>query len=262
MPLTSFQREVAQLLAAHRNPDSHVAGGAVINREDTSPRFSADLDLFHDVAESVRSSAEADATTLLDNGFAVEWLLQQPFLHQARVSRGVDQLRLDWCFDSSFRFFPVQADQVFGYCLHQADLATNKVLALAGRSEIRDLIDILYLHDHYLRLGAICWAACGKDQGFNPLSLLDHARRNTRFQEADLLSAYLAQPVTLPTLKQRWLEAADEAENLFPRLPAHEVGCLYLDSAGSPVTPDPASGLFPTLIRHFGSVRGAWPKMS
>jgi hypothetical protein len=171
-------------------------------------------------------------------------------------------LRLDWCFDSSFRFFPVKPDVEFGYCLHQADLATNKVLALAGRSEIRDLVDILYLHDNYLHLGAICWAACGKDQGFSPLFLLNEARRNAKFREPDLVSGYLAHPVTLPELKQRWLDAAADAEKLFARLPAGEVGCLYLDNAGSPVTPNPESSAFQTLVRHFGSVRGAWPNLS
>jgi hypothetical protein len=142
MPLTPFQREVAQLLAAHRSPESHVVGGAVINRDDTSPRYSLDLDVFHDVAERVRSYAEADAAALGEHGFTVEWLLQQPSMYRAQVSRGGDQLKLEWCSDSSFRFFPVQPDPVFGYCLHKADLATNKLLALAGRSEIRDLVEI------------------------------------------------------------------------------------------------------------------------
>jgi hypothetical protein len=32
MPLTAFQRGVAHILAKHRNTESHVAGGAVINR--------------------------------------------------------------------------------------------------------------------------------------------------------------------------------------------------------------------------------------
>jgi hypothetical protein len=43
------------------------------------------------------------------------------------------------------------------------------------------------------------------------------------------------------------------------RLPATEVGCLYLKPDFVPVTPDPASAEFPTLIRHYGSIRGAWP---
>jgi hypothetical protein len=262
MPLTPFQREVAHLLAAHRNPDSHVAGGAVINRSEDSPRFSADLDLFHDVMESVHSSAEADAATLLAHGFAVQWLLRQPALYRAQLGRATDQLKLEWCYDSSFRFFPVQPDPDFGYCLHPADLATNKVLALAGRSEIRDVIDILYLHDSYLSLGAICWAACGKDQGFTPLSLINEAKRNAKFQEPALASGHLARPITLTDLKQRWLEVTADAEKLFARLPAHEVGCLYLDKTGSPVNPDPESPTFPMLVRHFGSIRGAWPQMS
>jgi hypothetical protein len=262
MPLTSFQREVAHLLAAHRNPDSHVAGGAVINRSEASPRFSADLDLFHDAVESVAVCAGADAAELMKNGFSVEWQIRQPGFYRAQTHRGADSLKLEWCSDSAFRFFPVQPDPDFGYSLHQADLATNKVLALAGRSEFRDLIDILYLHDSYLGLGAICWAACGKDEGFTPLSLLDWARRNTKFQEANLASGHLAHAVTLPALKERWLDAASAAQDLFARLPAREVGCLYLDKAGSPVTPNPENEAFSTLGRHFGSLRGAWPKLS
>ncbi len=38
----------------------------------------------------------------------------------------------DWSSDSPYRFFPTQKDDDFGYCLHLADIAVNKVLALAG----------------------------------------------------------------------------------------------------------------------------------
>ena len=61
MPLTPFQREIARLLAKHRNPESYVAGGAVINRGTDGVRISDDLDIFHDLAASVATSAEADA---------------------------------------------------------------------------------------------------------------------------------------------------------------------------------------------------------
>lgn len=36
MPLTPFQRAIARTLAANRNPDSHLAGGAMVNRADNS----------------------------------------------------------------------------------------------------------------------------------------------------------------------------------------------------------------------------------
>ncbi len=259
MPLTPFQRDVLRLLASQRRPDSHVAGGTAINRSDTSPRYSADVDFFHDLAESVFVSAEADAAVLARDGYEVEWAQRQPFLQSATVSRGQGRLKLEWCYDSAFRFFPVLPDPEFGYCLHPADLATNKVLALAGRSQIRDLIDILFLHETYLTLGALVWAACGKDLGFTPISLLEHTKRNTKHRQEDLAGEQLSRPLTLPELKEAWLKAVAQAESLFAVLPPTQVGCLYLTREFAPVTPNPTSAEFSSLIRHAGSIGGAWP---
>src|SRR6266849_7656056 len=248
MPLTSFQKEVARLLAANRNPDSHLGGGAVINRAGDSPRYSADLDLFHDVAETVLASAEADTAVLIRHGYEVEWLLRQPYLQRARVRRAAGTVRLDWCYDSAFRFFPVQADAEFGFCLHQADLATNKLLALAGRSEVRDFIDALYLPRTYLSLGTMCWAACGKNQGFSPWSLLDYAKRNVKFRDEDLASGYLAQPLSLATLKEEWLQAVRQAESWFPQMNAADVGCLFVRPDRCPFMPNPDELQLPETI--------------
>ena len=41
------------IIAANRSPDSYVAGTTVIHRAEDSPRYSADLDLFHDLEDSV-----------------------------------------------------------------------------------------------------------------------------------------------------------------------------------------------------------------
>jgi hypothetical protein len=262
MPLTAFQRWVAHILAANRNPDSHVGGGAVINRSDDSIRYSADLDLFHDVAENVAACAELDAQALLGAGCSVEWLLRNPGFYRAKANRGDDTLRLDWTHDSAFRFFPVQPDDDFGYSLQEADLAINKVLALAGRTEIRDFLDILYLNETYLSLGALIWAACGKDQGYTPNLLLDQTNRHARFQESDLKGENLARSVDLRQLKRQWLSARERAESLFGRLSEGELGCLYLDSHNRAMTPDPDNPDFLSLKRHFGSVRGAWPTIT
>jgi hypothetical protein len=262
MPLTPFQKGVARLLIANRTPESHIAGGAVINRGETGLRYSDDLDIFHDVAASVAACAEADAKVLQGAGYSVEWAIRNEGFFRAEVGRGDEHLRLDWTTDSVFRFFPVQKDEDFGYCLHQADLATNKVLALAGRSEIRDFLDILQLDQDYLSLGAIMWAACGKDAGFTPELLLDQTNRHSRYQESDLKGENLARPVDLRELKRQWLAARERAERLFAQLPSEELGCLYLDQENQPVTPDPSSPDFARLTRHKGSIRGAWPTIS
>ncbi len=171
-------------------------------------------------------------------------------------------MRLDWSYDSAFRFFPVQPDVDFGYCLHPADLAVNKILTLAGRTEIRDFLDLIYLDRTYLRVGALAWAACGKDAGYTPPLLLDQVNRHVRFQENDLKGEHLARPLDLHELKREWLAVKDRAELLCARLPAEELGCLYLNAANQPVTPDPDNPDSSSLKRHRGSVRGAWPIIS
>jgi hypothetical protein len=264
MPLTDFQRGVARLLAPNRKPESDVAGGAVLNR-DTGLRISDDLDIFHDMLtisqnapEVVSACAEADEQLLRKAGYSVEWA-SRGHVYKAIVSKGDERVRLDWTTDSAFRFFPAQQDEDFGYCLHLADLATNKVLALVGRTEIRDFLDILQLDETYLSLGAIIWAACGKDEGLTPEYIVDMANRHSRYRESDLKNTHLVRDVDLKALKRQWISARDEALRLFGRLPEEEVGCLYLDKDGDPVTPDPDSSDFSELIRHRGSAGGAWP---
>jgi hypothetical protein len=167
--------------------------------------------------------------------------------------------RLEWVFDSAFRFFPVEPDAEMGYVLNFWDAATNKVLALAGRGELRDYLDVLHLHRQQLSLGALAWAACGKDTGYTPQFLIEEAQRLARYPASLLADLALREPVDLVGCKRQWLAAVRAARVLFDRLPAEEVGCLYLDAGGKPVTPDPAAADFPALRRHFGAVRGAWP---
>jgi hypothetical protein len=260
MPLTAFQKEVARLLAANLNPDSHFAGRAVLNTGEAGLRFSDGLDISRDAAASVAACAEIDERTLAKAGYTVAWTTRAEGFFRAEGQREADDLRLEWTTDSAYRFFPVQADQEFGYCRHRADLATNKVLALAGRSEVRDFLDILQLDEDYLGLGPLIWAACGKDQGYSPALLLQLTDRHSRYQESDLHREHLARSVDLKELKGRWLGA--RAQALCNRLPPEELGCLYLDSRGEPINPDPDAPDFPSVTRHFGSVHGAWPRFS
>jgi hypothetical protein len=81
------------------------------------------------------------------------------------------------------------------------------------------------------------------------------------YRPEDLTDLTLSEPVSLSQLKERWLEASSAALELIARLPPGEVGCLYLDHAGKPVCPNPSSGEFPKLTRHFGSIKGAWPQI-
>ena len=259
MPIAEFEKAILRLLAANRNPESFVAGATVLLRDEASHRRSQDIDLFNDTDESLNIAANADSAVLERHGYQVVWDNVQPTFRRALVTREGATTKIEWVFDSAFRFFPVQPDPEMGYVLNFWDAATNKVLALAGRGELRDYLDVLHLQRHHLSLGALAWAACGKDIGYTPQFLIEEAQRLTHYPASLLSALHLTVPVDLVECKKQWLESVHAAKGLFDRLPAEEVGCLYLDATGKPVTPDPASAEFATLRRHFGSVRGAWP---
>ena len=176
MPLSKVQTDVLRILAAHRDPESYVAGATPLNRN--ALRYSADIKVFDDREERVAQAALGDAKVLESNGYGVSWLRQLPLIYTAAVKRNGDGTRLEWVVDSDYRFFPVMKDDVFGYVLHPADLAMNKAMAAAGRREVRDLVDLFTIHENILSLGAIIWAAVEKAPGFTGEGLIAEIRRN------------------------------------------------------------------------------------
>jgi hypothetical protein len=114
VPLSKIQTDVLRLLASHRDPESYVAGAIPLNR--AAPRYSSDIDVFHDREERAASAALNDAQTLEAEGYAVRWLRQLPAIHTSEVTRGGAGTRLEWVADSDFRFFPTMRDEISWIC--------------------------------------------------------------------------------------------------------------------------------------------------
>lgn len=262
MPLGDFEGKVLRVLAANRNPDSFIGGATVLHQAADSPRRSQDVDVFHDAPELLLAAYEMDVAALLSAGFQVEPVGRvQPEFRRAVITRGKDQTKIEWVQDAMFRFFPIEPDTELGWRLNFWDAATNKVLAMAGRQKFRDFIDCLFLHEQHLHLAALVWAAAGKDPGLTPEFILDWALRGNQFRPEDLADVRLEKPFDFVEMKQRWIGIVHESRVLVDRLPAAELGCLYLDATGKPVCPDPTSSAFEKLTRHYGSVKGAWPRI-
>lgn len=259
MPLTRYQAALARTLSTNRTPDSYLAGGAAILIDPTTTRFSNDLDYFHDSESRVAEAFAEDAALLEANGYGVDVDLNQPGYIRAIVRRGKATTKVEWARDSAFRFMPTVRDEQVGYVLHPIDLAVNKTLALAGRDEARDVLDVVHFHRSLLLLGALCWAGCGKDPGFTPLSLLELLRRHGRVMAEDLARLDLRQPVQLPALKRGWLEALDSVEPFVESRPAHEIGCLYY-SATLQAFVDPRE--VDDAVPHFGRPGGVLPSVA
>ena len=119
-------------------------------------RFSDDIGI-QDREERVARAAREDSDILQAEGLEVIWLRREPAIYTAEVRHKEERTRLEWVVDSDFRFFPTVKDDLFGYILHPIDLATNKVMAAAGRQRPADLVDLLAIHENIRSLGPVIW---------------------------------------------------------------------------------------------------------
>jgi len=267
MAITEFQRHLCRLLAESRiaSGESYVAGAVALNELIGAPRLSRDIDLFHDTETALQASWEADRTLLETRGFQVTVIRERPSFVEARVADRVDTVLVQWARDSAYRFFPLVHHPDLGLVLHPFDLATNKVLALVGRLEPRDWIDVIECDDRLQPVGYLAWAASGKDPGFSPVGILEEAAR-CRYSAAEIAALdFAGKPPDAAALSRTWHALLDAARDVVKMLPHEEVGRCVLGIAGDLFRGD-ASLLRLALERaeirfHAGCIRGALPRV-
>ena len=181
---------------------------------------------------------------------------REPAIYTAEVTGQAGATHLEWVVDSEFRFFPVMKDDTLGYMLHPVDLATNKAIAAAGRREVRDIVDLVTVHETILSLGAVVWAAVEKAPGYTPEGLIAEIRRNSNYPAAEWRALASAEPIDPNAVMTKLRAALDDAEAFVGRMPTEKVGLLFLQ-AGKVVQPDPDR--LNTYQTHAGQTRGHWP---
>ncbi len=268
MALTPFQRKICRVIAEHRiaSGEAYVAGGVALNELTAAGRISRDIDLFHDTDAALEATWLADQALLQRHGFAVRVQRSRPSFIEAEVSADGASVRVEWARDSAFRFFPLVLHPELGVTLHPVDLATNKVLALIGRVEVRDWIDVITSHERIQPLGYLAWAACGKDPGFSPGSILEHAARTSRYSADEVNRlAFAGDAPDAARLSRTWHRMLDEARLITESLPTPEVGTCVLSAAGelclAPPHDLPALVAGGALVFHHGRIRGALPQL-
>ncbi len=267
MALTPLQQRVCRLLADQRKQsgESYVAGGGALNEHLGGTRKSRDIDLFHDTEAALVATWPKDRETLLAAGLALETIRQEPSFVEARVGDANETVLIQWTQDSAYRFFPLVEHETLGLTLHPFDLATNKILAVAGRREPRDWIDAVQCHEKLQPLGYLAWAAAGKDPGWGPLAIIEEAAR-TRYSAVELATvAFDGPPPDVADVSVRWHQAIAEAREIIRTLPGEHVGRCVLDHHGKLQRASPQSLARELkagrVLFHEGRIRGAFPEL-
>ena len=188
---------------------------------------------------------------------------ERPSYVEAEVSASGDAVRVEWARDSAYRFFPLVRHEEFGLVLHPFDLATNKMLALIGRLEVRDWVDVIHCAEHLQPLGYLAWAASSKDPGFSPAAILEHAARSSHYSAAEVGAlAFAGPPPHAGVLSRTWHVLLEAARQVVSVLPAEEIGkCVLTRSASDSTRPLPSVDTIARNSRCGVTVRrrSAWP---
>ncbi len=126
-------------------------------------------------------------------------------------------------------------------------------------------IDVITCDQKLQPFGYLVWAACGKDPGYNPHSLLAIARRQ-RYSHAEVDTlAFSDYRPDAALLGSQWHQILEEAERIVTTLPPEEFGTGVMDDRGELCTAAASSlenFVHEGRIRfHTGSIGGVWPQI-
>jgi predicted nucleotidyltransferase component of viral defense system len=203
--LTKLQRKI--LLRFSELPDKdafYLTGGTALAAIFLKHRRSNDLDFFTPVEELIVPLSQKLEVSLIEEGFRVERLRGFHSFVELSVRSDNDSTVVHFALDSPFRFEqPSDFDEIPGVKVDSLiDIATNKLLALFGRAELRDFVDIYFLVKEHFNKNELIQKAFQKDPGFDLYWFGIAMERIRDFADDSPDLHLLARPCTMNELKE------------------------------------------------------------
>ena len=171
-----------------------MAGGAALNAHGVVDRPTEDLDLFSPEQEEVAASTEALIAALEAAVLSVEVVRRSRTFARLHVRDDSERTLVDLRYDHRFR---ATVQTVLGPTLSVEELAADKVLALFGRAEARDLVDVEALA-RGLGRETLLQLAAAKDLGFDVHVFAQMLARTERIPDVE----FGADAATVDTLRE------------------------------------------------------------
>jgi predicted nucleotidyltransferase component of viral defense system len=177
--LSPLREQVAKIIAGLEEAEGFaLAGGAALIARGDVRRQTRDLDFFGPTAGAVDRLVPAVDRALREAGLVVHRIQENPGFARFVVESGDDRTELDLGADA--RLFPAEPGRL-APTLSGEELAVDKVLALFGRAEARDFVDLMALEPRY-GLEHLCEFALQKDLGLDSGVFADMLTRFDRLR--------------------------------------------------------------------------------
>lgn len=171
--LSELQVRVLRVLAAVEPPWT-LTGGAALAGFYTKHRTTRDLDLFWAGRADLGELPEEVVRRLRASEFVVDVVQTAPAFQRLRVFDGAEVVVLDLVADPTTRVEDVTVQRIGDDTVRtegRHQILVNKLCALLGRSELRDLVDVHALLESGGDLERALADAPTVDGGFSPLTL-------------------------------------------------------------------------------------------
>ena len=168
--LGAFQREVLRAFFA-RERGFFLTGGAALAGFYLHHRTTDDLDLFTDQADAFERGPHVLGGVASSLGAKLDVRMDAPDFKRYTLSRSDDVVVVDLVHDRVPQLAPQKAEME-GVRVDSVDeILVNKITALVGRQEERDLVDLYFLEQAGHQVEAALPAAFAKDGGCTPASV-------------------------------------------------------------------------------------------
>lgn len=146
-----------------------LTGGAALSGFYGSVRPTRDLDLFSRDPELFAAGREALKAAAGELGCEVQPVRSFPHFQRFLVPRAAEQVVVDLVREDVAAVYPPTVPEGWNLAVDQAEeIAVNKICALVGRGEVRDLADLAFLAHRGISLGQALKDASLKDGGVGP----------------------------------------------------------------------------------------------
>jgi len=158
----------------------YLTGGTALGRFYLNHRFSEDLDFFMNV-NSAYSQYVSDIINEIKSVFHIniqQSLFTDDFIRIFLTENEI-QLKIEFVNDSTY-YVGKPSKYIYGYIDTPLNILSNKLTALVGRDEPKDIFDIIYLSLNY---------------SFNWMEVFSHAKQKAVINELDIEQRIISFPL-------------------------------------------------------------------
>lgn len=168
--LSILQRDVLRAFF-EREKGFYLTGGAALAGYHLGHRETTDLDLFTGDPSAFERARHVLQDLAVAMGATLQIIQDAPGFLRVTLDRHGEVLVIDLVRDLSFQLHPTKLS-FDGIAVDSADeILANKLTAIVGRAEERDLVDVMMLERAGLRIEDALAAALAKDGGCTPANL-------------------------------------------------------------------------------------------